>query len=250
MPAWRWRGSARAPTRRWRRTPRPRTPRATRRRRRTPRATGRPWRPTAPVMAGVPVPVAAPAGVPELTRAPLREGAGMRLSLGGDTHPRQTQSSGSGADRCSQARNSLHGGNSSASSSIETNRRQRFFLAISCQCGFFGETCAFWRRLPGRLVRVRRLTWGASHVCGSHPHRSVDGWDYRCQPGPPGPGWSWSHPGPPGWSWSQPGPRSHPGPRSQAPGPPCQSWQRPQSQLSPQPGSQNSPGHHCGKGPG
>jgi hypothetical protein len=56
--------------------------------------------------------------------------------------------------------------------------------------------------------------------------------------GPPGPGPQ----GPPGGG----GPPGPPGPQ----GPPRQSWQLFQSQLSPQPGSQNSPGHHCGKGPG
>ena len=64
---------------------------------------------TAPVVAAVPVPVVAPAWVPELTRAPLREGAWLRLSVGGDTDTGQPQDSGSREDRCSKTRNDFHG---------------------------------------------------------------------------------------------------------------------------------------------
>jgi hypothetical protein len=65
-----------------------------------------------------------------------------------------------------------------------------------------------------------------------------------CQPGGGG-----GPPGPQPGGGGTPGPGPH-GPPGGGSGPPRQSWQPFQSQLLPQPGSQNSPGHHCGKGPG
>ncbi|ARR82360.1 hypothetical protein MOTT27_01539 [Mycobacterium intracellulare subsp. yongonense] len=45
------------------------------------------------------VPVVAPAGVPEIAGAPLRERSGMRLRVGRDAQPRQAQTR-DGGNRC------------------------------------------------------------------------------------------------------------------------------------------------------
>lgn len=86
------------------------------------------------------------------------------------------------------------------------------------------------RALPNEAGRAREWS-GTYHGChpggGGGPHGRSGGGG-----GPP-----------------HPGPRSH-GRSGGGGGPPRQSWQLFQSQLLPQPGSQNSPGHHCGNGPG
>ncbi len=72
-------------------------------------------------MAAVPIPVIAPAWVPELTRAPLRERPWLRLSVGGDTNTGQPQDSGSREDRCSKARNNFHGARLPNSTMLKTS---------------------------------------------------------------------------------------------------------------------------------
>src|SRR5438270_12204443 len=72
---------------------------------RTPGAAG-----PAPVVVAVPgVPVIAPARVPELPWAPLRERPGLRLSLGGGAQPRQAQTDEDREHRCNETWKSFHG---------------------------------------------------------------------------------------------------------------------------------------------
>ena len=60
------------------------------------------------VVATPSVPVVSPAWVPELTRAPLREGAGLGLGVDGGTHARDTKGGAHGEYRCNYTWNYLH----------------------------------------------------------------------------------------------------------------------------------------------
>jgi hypothetical protein len=63
----------------------------------------------APIVVATPsVPVISPAWVPELTRAPLREGSGVGLGVDGDTHTRHTEGGTHGENRCNYPWNYFH----------------------------------------------------------------------------------------------------------------------------------------------
>jgi len=147
------RGRRRPPTRRWRRPAGPPT-----------RPTGSPPL-TVPVMAAVPVPVIAPSWVPILTRAPLRERPRLCLGFGRNTQSGQSQADAHRENRCSKTRNIFHAATLTRRTQIENCRRQRFFLAVSCQFEV--------------AVDVVRVSGAASCVV------TFDRWDTRTRFGPP-----------------------------------------------------------------